>query len=335
MGRYSSAAVARSSPTRRGACRAAGARRRLRPGRADRRAGRARLGPRSVRRRPVGSRSSRRRGARYPGVDVRRASAEELPFADDAFDAALAQLVVHFMTDPVAGLREMARVTRPGGVVAACVWDHAGERRARCGVLGCRARARPGRPRRVGPRRRARGPPRELLPGRRPARRREASLSVDASSTRPSRSGGSRSRSASGRPAPTSPGVDPERQESRRITQCVPAERAFPGHGACLDGARSSVAGPARSILRHLASAQQPGVGATHHPDPSGATRIASVRSAHPPSPDSHSRSPPTAPRCRAPGPSAAGAQRSVRCWRATFAPVPPSARRPPAAGHP
>jgi SAM-dependent methyltransferase len=65
---------------------------------------------------------------RYPGVDVRSASAEELPFDDDAFDAAIAQLVVHFMTDPVAGLREMARVTRPGGVVAACVWDHAGGR---------------------------------------------------------------------------------------------------------------------------------------------------------------------------------------------------------------
>ena len=65
---------------------------------------------------------------RHPGVDVRRATAEALPFADRAFDAALAQLVVHFMTDPVAGLREMARVTRPDGVVAACVWDHAGER---------------------------------------------------------------------------------------------------------------------------------------------------------------------------------------------------------------
>ena len=65
---------------------------------------------------------------RYPGVDVRHGPAEDLPFEDGAFDAALAQLVVHFMTDPVAGLREMARVTRPGGVVAACVWDHAGER---------------------------------------------------------------------------------------------------------------------------------------------------------------------------------------------------------------
>ena len=64
--------------------------------------------------------------ARNPGVNVLQASAEQLPFADDEFDAALAQLVVHFMKDPVAGLAEMARVTRRNGVVAACVWDHAG-----------------------------------------------------------------------------------------------------------------------------------------------------------------------------------------------------------------
>ena len=63
---------------------------------------------------------------RHPGVRVLRAAAERLPFDDGAFDAALAQLVVHFMRDPVAGLRDMARVTRGGGVVAACVWDHAG-----------------------------------------------------------------------------------------------------------------------------------------------------------------------------------------------------------------
>src|SRR5687768_5463447 len=63
---------------------------------------------------------------RHPGVDVRRAAAEQLPCGDGEFDAALAQLVVHFMADPVAGIREMARVTREGGVVAACVWDHAG-----------------------------------------------------------------------------------------------------------------------------------------------------------------------------------------------------------------
>lgn len=63
---------------------------------------------------------------RHPGVTVRRAAAEQLPFGDRAFDAALAQLVVHFMAHPVVGLREMARVTRKHGVVAACVWDHAG-----------------------------------------------------------------------------------------------------------------------------------------------------------------------------------------------------------------
>jgi SAM-dependent methyltransferase len=64
---------------------------------------------------------------RHPAVSVQRASAEELPFEDGEFDGALAQLVVHLMADPVRGLREMARVTRSGGVVAVCVWDHAGE----------------------------------------------------------------------------------------------------------------------------------------------------------------------------------------------------------------
>lgn len=64
--------------------------------------------------------------ARLPDVDVRKGSAEQLPFPDNSFDCALAQLVVHFMTDPVAGLREMARVVAPDGLVATCVWDHAG-----------------------------------------------------------------------------------------------------------------------------------------------------------------------------------------------------------------
>ena len=67
-------------------------------------------------------------GERHPGVDVRLAAAEELPYPDDTFDVTIAQLVVHFMTDPIAGLAEMARVTRPEGVVAACVWDLAGGR---------------------------------------------------------------------------------------------------------------------------------------------------------------------------------------------------------------
>lgn len=61
---------------------------------------------------------------RVPDVDVRHAAAENLPFTEREFDLTLAQLVVHFMSDPVAGIAEMARVTEPGGTVAACVWDH-------------------------------------------------------------------------------------------------------------------------------------------------------------------------------------------------------------------
>lgn len=62
---------------------------------------------------------------RCPGVDVRPGSAERLPFPDAAFDAALAQLVVHFVHDPDQAAGEMRRVVRPGGAVAACVWDFA------------------------------------------------------------------------------------------------------------------------------------------------------------------------------------------------------------------
>jgi len=60
---------------------------------------------------------------RHRGVEVVRAPAEDLPFEQGSFDATFAQLVVNVMDDPVAGLREMARVTRDGGGVAACVWD--------------------------------------------------------------------------------------------------------------------------------------------------------------------------------------------------------------------
>ena len=60
---------------------------------------------------------------RVPGADVRVGAGEQLPFAAGEFDAVLAQLVVQLMEDSAAGVREMARVARPGGVVAACVWD--------------------------------------------------------------------------------------------------------------------------------------------------------------------------------------------------------------------
>jgi SAM-dependent methyltransferase len=60
---------------------------------------------------------------RHPGVDVRVARAEEIPFEDGCVDVALAQLVLHFVSDPPAAAREMRRVVRRGGAVAACVWD--------------------------------------------------------------------------------------------------------------------------------------------------------------------------------------------------------------------
>ena len=60
---------------------------------------------------------------RHPGADVRVGGAEALPWEDGTFDAALAQLVIAFMGDPDQGVREMARVTRPGGTVALCMWD--------------------------------------------------------------------------------------------------------------------------------------------------------------------------------------------------------------------
>ncbi|HKG38996.1 MAG TPA: class I SAM-dependent methyltransferase [Conexibacter sp.] len=60
---------------------------------------------------------------RNPDADVREGGAEELPWADGEFDAALSSLVIAFMRDPDAGVGEMVRVTRSGGTVAACMWD--------------------------------------------------------------------------------------------------------------------------------------------------------------------------------------------------------------------
>jgi SAM-dependent methyltransferase len=56
------------------------------------------------------------------GISWRQASALELPFADGEFDAVISQQGVQFFPDTSAGLREMARVTRPGGRVSATVW---------------------------------------------------------------------------------------------------------------------------------------------------------------------------------------------------------------------
>jgi ubiquinone/menaquinone biosynthesis C-methylase UbiE len=78
---------------------------------------------------------------RVPGADVRVGVAEELPWADASFDAALSCLVIAFMTDPHRGLAEMARVIRPGGTVAACMWDLAGGGMPMLGTFWAAARA--------------------------------------------------------------------------------------------------------------------------------------------------------------------------------------------------
>jgi SAM-dependent methyltransferase len=64
--------------------------------------------------------------SRFPGVEVQESPAESLPWPDESFDAALAQLVVTFMRDAPAGVAEMRRVAQPGGVVAVCMWDRDG-----------------------------------------------------------------------------------------------------------------------------------------------------------------------------------------------------------------
>ncbi len=64
--------------------------------------------------------------SRNAGADVRVGVAEELPWSDGEFDAALSCLVIRFMRDADMGVAEMARVTKPGGRVSICMWDIAG-----------------------------------------------------------------------------------------------------------------------------------------------------------------------------------------------------------------
>jgi ubiquinone/menaquinone biosynthesis C-methylase UbiE len=58
-------------------------------------------------------------------VSFEQANAYELPFADDTFDVVHAHQLLQHLSDPVAAIREMRRVTRPGGVVAARDADYA------------------------------------------------------------------------------------------------------------------------------------------------------------------------------------------------------------------
>ena len=54
------------------------------------------------------------------------ADARALPFADEEFDVAVSGLVLNFVPEPAVAVREMARIVRSGGTVAAYVWDYAG-----------------------------------------------------------------------------------------------------------------------------------------------------------------------------------------------------------------
>lgn len=60
-----------------------------------------------------------------PGADIRMGRIEAIPFDESSFDVALAQLVLHFASDAEHGAEELQRVVRPGGTIAACVWDFA------------------------------------------------------------------------------------------------------------------------------------------------------------------------------------------------------------------
>lgn len=57
-----------------------------------------------------------------PAVTWRQGPAETLPFPDDSFDRTVSQFALMFFADRAAALREMVRVTRPGGTVTAVTW---------------------------------------------------------------------------------------------------------------------------------------------------------------------------------------------------------------------
>ena len=144
----------------------------------------------------------------------------------ETFDAALAQLVVHFMADPVAGLdrdgpRDPAGRGRRRVRLGPCRW------RGTAGhLLAGRPGTRPRRSRRITARGRARGSSGGAVRGGRIARRSRRRPCRSRSSTRASRSGGSRTRAASVRRAPTSPASTRESGPS-----C-----SKPAAGCCPDG---------------------------------------------------------------------------------------------------
>lgn len=63
------------------------------------------------------------RGPAGARATFQQADAMNLPFSDGSFDIVASALVINFIPDPLRGLEEMLRVTAPGGMVAAYVWD--------------------------------------------------------------------------------------------------------------------------------------------------------------------------------------------------------------------
>ncbi|HEV7559594.1 MAG TPA: class I SAM-dependent methyltransferase, partial [Kofleriaceae bacterium] len=59
-----------------------------------------------------------------PRVRFQVGDAQQLPFPDASFDGTLSLLVINFVPDPARALAEMKRVTKPGGTIAAAVWDY-------------------------------------------------------------------------------------------------------------------------------------------------------------------------------------------------------------------
>ncbi|MHA6688613.1 class I SAM-dependent methyltransferase [Mesorhizobium sp. A556] len=64
--------------------------------------------------------------ASNPRVSFKQADAQAITEPDDSFDMAVSGLVLNFLPDKNAAIREMARTVRPGGTVALYVWDYAG-----------------------------------------------------------------------------------------------------------------------------------------------------------------------------------------------------------------
>ena len=60
-------------------------------------------------------------------TEFRLADAQDLPFPDNSFDIVASALVVNFVPNKARGMSEMRRVVRPGGLIAACVWNFAAE----------------------------------------------------------------------------------------------------------------------------------------------------------------------------------------------------------------